>query len=500
VTRYCLGIDIGTTAVKAILISQDGRIVGETSAAHDLYSDAAGWAEEDAGEWWQGLGAATRRLLLETGVDARSIAGVGVSGMVPAIVLLDGDGRVLRRTIQQQDARCVQELKLVKSLIDQDELYRRTGGYTNQQHILPRLMWVRHHEQAVFSKVSHVMGSYDYMNYMLTGNLVLEQNWAVESGLYDIHRLEWIPDYMAIGDIRGDWFPDVRRPVEPAGYVTKEASEFTGLAFGTPVVAGSADHIGSALAAGMSRHGDLLVKFGGGGDVLFCSDSLITHPRLFIDFHDIPGKFIVNGCMAASGSVVKWFAKQFAANPDDPDVYRALDEEAALVPPGSDGIIMLPYFLGEKTPLFDPLARGVFFGLMLHHTKAHMFRAILEAVCYGFRHHVDELRAAGLAPVRLFGTNGGSRSRLWTQIAADVLGMPLRVYAHHPGSALGAAFVAGMGTGVFSRWEEIEMFVGDGKVFEPDAAAHAIYDRAYSLYRDIYEHLKDDFRRAASLY
>jgi xylulokinase len=474
--------------------------VGETSAPHDLYSEAPGWAEEDASEWWEGLGTATRKLLAATGVDTGKISGIGVSGMVPAIVLLGESGQVIRKTIQQQDARCVAEIDEVKGAFDQEALYSRTGSFTNQQHILPRLLWVKKHEPLVWGKVRHVMGSYDYMNYRLTGTFTLEQNWAVESALYDIRNLAWIPEQLSLGGIPEAWFPPVRKPSEIAGHLTEEAAAHTGLRVGTPVVAGSADHIGSALAAGLRHHGDLLVKFGGGGDVLFCSDSLITHPRLYIDFHNIPGKYIINGCMAASGSIVKWFATQFVSDPDDPATYRRLDHEAAALAPASDGVIMLPYFLGEKTPLFDPLARGVFFGLMLHHTKAHMFRAILEAVCYGFRHHVDELRSAGLDPVRVFGTNGGSRSELWTQIAADVLGQEIRVYQHHPGSALGAAFVAGMGVGTFHRWDDISAFAGEGIVREPDSRAHRIYDRAYALYRDIYENLKEDFKLAASLY
>lgn len=498
--RYSLGIDIGTTSVKAVLIDVYGWIVAEASSAHDLYSEYQGWAEEDPADWWRGLCAVSRQVLTMSGVDPASIAAVGVSGMVPAIVLLDADGNVLRRSIQQQDARALAEISFLQQAIDQDELYRRTGGFTNQQHVLPRLLWVKTNEPVLFGRVRYVMGSYDYMNYRLTGVPSLEINWAVESGLYDIYQRRWIPEYMELGGIPLDLFPSVSEPSEVIGEVTEQAAEATGLKCGTPVVAGSADHVASALAAGVSERGDLLVKFGGGGDVLFCTSHLETHPKMFIDYHDVPGQYLVNGCMAASGSLVKWFVQEMTPEAQHPAVFQRLDQMAGAVRPGSDGIIVLPYFLGEKTPLFDPLARGVFFGLSLHHTRGHLFRAILESVSYGFLHHVDELKTLGYVPKRIFGTNGGARSPLWRQITADVLGEPVTVFTSHPGGAMGVAYVGAMGVGLCKRWSDIAMFLGNGILVRPDPEAHRIYSRAYEIYRDLYRHLKHDFVRVSRLY
>ena len=499
-TRYSLGIDIGTTAVKACLIDDAGNLLAQTSAPHDLYSLEQGWAEEDPADWWSGVVKCCQDILAGKIVDPALIKGVGVSGMVPAIVLLDVGGRVLRRSIQQQDARATEEIDFLKARIDQDEIFKRTGSYTNQQHVLPRLMWVRKHEPQTWERVCRIMGSYDYINWRLTGGQSLEANWAVESGLFDIRSSDWIQEYLDIAGIEPDLFPPVRKPTEIIGCITRTAARETGLVPGTPVVAGSADHIASALSAGISRPGDLLVKFGGGGDVLFCTGELKTHPRLYFDLHNIPGHYIINGCMAASGSVVKWFCQNFVWGGGNDATLQDLDREAASVPPGSDGLILLPYFLGEKTPLFDPLARGVMFGLSLHHTRAHIFRAILEAVSFGFRHHVDELEAYGFFPERVFGTNGGSRSTLWQQITADMLGRPITYYPHHPGSALGVAFVAAMGTGLYDDWSQVSAFLGEGIRRDPDTARQDVYDRAYAIYRDLYRHLKDDFVRLAGLY
>ncbi|MGH9173161.1 MAG: FGGY-family carbohydrate kinase, partial [Vicinamibacterales bacterium] len=307
--------------------------------------------------------------------------------------------------------------------------------------------------------------------------------------LYDIGRHAWHAPYLRQAGIAGDILSAVREPSDVVGAVTEAAAAVTGLRTGTPVVAGSADHVAAALAAGLTRPGDLLLKFGGAGDILYVADRPDPDPRFYFDYHDIPGLTLINGCMAASGSFVKWFAENLAGGaPLD-----ALDGEAALIPPGSGGIVALPYLLGEKTPIFDPLARGVFAGVMLHHTRAHLFRAVLEAVCYGFRHHLELLRASGREITRVLAADGGSRSSLWMQIAADVTGQPIQVVAGEAASALGAAFVAGIGVGAFSDWSEIERFVALGSRYEPQPAAVAAYDTGYAIYRDLYDRLQPLF-------
>ncbi len=231
------------------------------------------------------------------------------------------------------------------------------------------------------------------------------------------------------------------------------------------------------------------MKLGGAGDILYSLDEPMVDPRLFLDYHVIPGKYLINGCMAASGSIIKWFRQHLASN----SAYTALDDEGAAVPPGSDGLILLPYFLGEKTPINDPLARGVFFGLTLTHTRGHLYRAILEGIAYGFQHHLTILREQGLSITRARVTNGGARSALWKQVTADVLNLPLEQIARHPGSSLGVAFVAGKGVGLFQRWEEIERFIQVTATVEPDPTAHTRYQALFAIYRELYERNRDLF-------
>lgn len=497
-----IGIDVGTTGVKAVLVDRSGRMLADASMPHDLHSPHAGWAEEDPTDWVRGAFAALKAVASSPACRPEELGAIGVSGMVPAMVLLDAAGEPVRPSIQQNDARAAAEVDELTARLDQDALYARTGSFTNQQHIAPRLLWVQRNEPEVWAKTRTVLGSYDYVTARLTGRLPaqasLELNWAIESGLFDLRERRWLPDLLEAVDLTPAHFPAVREPTDIVGGLAASVAADCGLIAGTAVIAGSADHIASALAAGLRTDGDTLIKFGGAGDILYCSTRPITHPKLFIDAHDIPGHYLLNGCMAASGSLVKWYVGDVLGKPVDKATLQAMDAEALGLPAGSDGVIVLPYFLGEKTPLMDPRARGVIFGLGLHHTPAHLFRAILEAVIFGFRHHLDVLREAGHEPRRIVATNGGVSSGLWRQIAASVLGAPVTSFRGHPGSCLGVAFVAGMAGGVFEDWRQIDRFLDDPIVNQPNSADAAVYDARYAVYRELYNRLQDLFPRVTA--
>lgn len=490
-SRYLLGIDIGTTATKGILCDLEGRIVAEAEAAATLCSPRPGWAEEDAEQWWTNTGTVTRACLSQAGIEPGQVAAVGVSGMVPTIVLLDANDQVLRPSIQQNDARAHGEIADFKAQVDEADVLHRTGSVITQQSIGPKLLWLRRHEPEVMARAVRVLGSYDFIVHRLTGEFSLERNWALESGLYDLYQKDWDDEMLALATIDRTWLPPVQEPSFVVGGVSDAAAQHTGLRAGTPVVAGSADHIASAFSAGLREEGDLLVKLGGAGDILYSLDRLLVDPRLFLDYHVIPGKYLINGCMASSGSIIKWFRNELAPGRE----YAELDTEAAAITAGSDGLILLPYFIGEKTPIHDPLARGVLFGLTLRHTRAHLYRAVLEGISYGFYHHLEVLRERGLGFRKVRVTNGGARSQLWRQITADVLGLTLEQIAHHPGSSLGGAFVAGMGVGAFGDWGEIERYITVAGVTRPDQANHERYQKLFGLYRELYESLKDKFPR-----
>lgn len=490
---YLMGIDIGTTATKIILIDQQGHIVASTEQPSTLLSQRAGWAEEDANTWWENVCRGVPECIQQAGIPAAAIAAIGVSGMVPTIVLLDKDDQVLRNSIQQNDARAVEEIEYLRNQTDAIDILRRTGSAITQQTIGTKILWLRKHEPQVLEKAAHLMGSYEFIAHRLTGEFHIERNWALESGYFDLYREDWDDGILALSTIDRTLLAEVHWPSEVIGKVSPQAARLTGLINGTPVVAGSADHIASSFSSGLKNPGDLLVKLGGAGDIMISLDNILVDERLFLDYHDIPGKYIASGCMASSGSLIKWFRNQFAPESS----FEELDAAAEAIPAGSDGLVLLPYFLGEKTPIQDPLARGTLVGLTLTHTPAHVYRAVLEGISYGFYHHLEVFAEHGLKPAHARCANGGARSALWKQITADVLGIRLEQVADHPGSSLGAAFCAGMGVGVFTRWDEIERYIKISTITQPDMEKHAFYRKMFSLYREIYSALKETFPRLA---
>lgn len=501
---FLIGIDIGTTLTKGVLVDLGGHTLAEASREATLVSERPTWAEEDPKEWWRNTCEVTRELLSDAGVDPAEVAAVGVAGMVPAMVLLDEDGQPLRHSIQQNDARTGEQIRALRAAFDPERFFEVTGGSINQQVVAPKMRWLAEHEPDVVTRLATLLGSYDYIAYRLTGARTVEHNWALESGLYDVRHEHWSDELLELAGLEAWQLPLPRASHEIVGEVSEEAADATGLRAGTPVAAGAADHVASAYATTAYEAGDLVVKLGGAGDILLSSDELVTDPRLFIDHHLVPGKYYLNGCMATSGSLLKWYVNGFCgedvprAERDGTPLYAWLDARAAERAPGSDGLVVLPYFLGEKTPLHDPAARGTVIGLDLHHDRYHLYRALLEAVAYGFRHHVEVLRECGLFVGRVLAADGGARSDLWLQIVADVLNTPVRRVAQHPGSSLGAAVVAGMAVGALDDWRAIERYVRLDRSFEPEKANVAVYDDRYDVYRQSYQRLRDLYPRLAS--
>ncbi len=492
---YLLGLDIGTTSTIGILIDTEGRTLAVESRPATLHSDHPGWAEEDTAEWWHNAGAITKALIEKTGIDPRSIAGAGVTGMLPAVILVDAEGRALRRSIQQNDARATKELESFRAKLPEEDFLALTGTGYSQQLVGPKLMWLRAHEPEVFARATSIFGASDYITFRLTGSRQVEHNWALESGFVALDSGVYDKRLVAMADIDAALLPPVRKSHDVVGAITAEAARHTGLAEGTPVVAGCADHVASAFVCGASNDGDLVIKFGGAGDILLSSRKPVSDRRMFIDHHIVPGLYFPNGCMAASGSLLNWVVKQWGgtaiaeAEAAGLSPHQWLDRRAAGIPASND-LLFLPYVLGEKTPLMDPYARGTLVGLGLHHTLAHVWRAALEGVVFGFRHHVEVWAERGVGVTRVLAADGGAASDLWLQIAADALERPVTRIAGHPGSCLGAAFVAGMGVGAIDDWSAIGRYVAPGRTFTPNTGASPVLTAKYRLWRETYERLR----------
>jgi xylulokinase len=492
---FAIGLDIGTTSTIGILIELPDRVAAIASRPATLSAPHPGWAEADPRQWWHNVCEICRELLAADPRARAALTGIGVAGMLPALVLLDAHGAPLRPSIQQSDARCDAELAQLRATADPASFLARTGNGLNQQVAAPKLHWLAKHEPDVLAQARTLTGSYDYISARLTGRPTAERNWALEAGFLDLHTGQVADDLVALAGIAPALLPPVREGHARLGEVTAEAAEATGLPVGLPVIAGSADHIASAHAAGLVAEGDVLLKFGGSADILMASAHAKPDERLYLDYHSIPGLYVPNGCMASGGSMLNWLAALLAPGEDKP--HQRLDRLAGALPAGSAGVAVLPYPLGEKSPLHDPLARATVSGLSLNHGAGHIWRATMESVGYALRHHAEVFREIGHPIHRLLASDGGSKSLVWMQMMADIFQMPVRVLTDHPGSCLGAAWLAAIGTGASTDWHGVTNFVGAGRVLEPNAANGDAYDACYARFRSLYGQLQPWFAEKA---
>jgi len=486
-----LGLDIGTTSTIGILIRLPDETLAIASRPVELRSDKIGWAEEDPAQWWANVGEITRELLHVSGVAASDIAAIGVTGMLPAVVLLDAEGALPRPSIQQSDARCGAEVDELRAEVDEAAFLAKAGNGINQQLVAAKLRWIERHEPDVFARIATVFGSYDYINWRLTGERAIEQNWALEAGFVDLATHGINDDLVALAHVPRAAIPRKVASHEILGVVSARAAAETGLAAGTPVVGGAADMIASALGAGIVEAGDVLMKFGGSVDILTATKHAKPDARLYLDYHLRPGLFMPNGCMSTGGSALNWFAREFAGGHaiEGLTIHQALDRLAEARPAGADGLVISPYFLGEKTPIHDPRARGVIDGLTLSHDVGHVWRALLESYAYAIAHHVEVLNEIGHRTERFIVSDGGANSRVWMQIVADVLQRPLQRLSGHPGSCIGAAWTAAIGVDLTQDWSAISAFVRAADIVQPRREVADVYRRGYQRYREIYRRL-----------
>jgi xylulokinase len=476
-TRYTIGIDIGTTGTKTVLLDSETGIVATATRETALHSPSPGFAEADTDQWYRNVIESIREVLTTSGVAPAAVAAVATSGMVPAVIPVDGAGKPLRHAILQNDARAHREVTALGEVLAGVDLVTLTGSALTQQSVAPTVVWLREHEPDVYARTVHWVGSYDWVLSALGAAVHVEQNWALESGLFTVDG-DTADAVLDAAGIDPATLAPVYRPGTTAGELSREAAEKTGLIAGTALVVGGADHVLSAFAAGVNNPGDALVKLGGAGDILVASDTKVVDQRLYLDAHPVPGHWLPNGCMATSGSLIRWFQSLIGGAS-----LKDLDDEAASRAPAE--VLCLPYFLGEKSPIHDPDLRGVFAGMHLGHTRADMYRSVLEAIAFGFRHHVDVFGDIGIPLQRVMITNGGSKSTLWKQIHADVLGHEMMPVWGHPGASLGAAVIAAIGVGALGDWSDAARFITLEAPFVPDPARRDAYDAAYATWREL---------------
>ena len=483
-----IGLDIGTTGVKGVALEIDRGLLAQASRANRLASAQPGWAEASTSQWLENVLSILQELSAALGPDAPRVAAIATTGMVPAVVVVDREGRALRPAILQNDARASREVTEMADELATFDVLKLTGSPVTQQSVAPTARWLQRVEPEIWADAHALVGSYDWLLQALGAAPHLERNWALESGLFTVAGERFEPA-VAGADLE-ERLPPVVRSGEVVGSLTPGIAARCGLPADVALVAGGADHVLSAYGAGLYDPGDWLIKLGGAGDVLAVSGSPVVDARFYLDEHPVEGLWLPNGCMATSGSLVRWV--QGVLGEDD---LLALD--AAAAGRTAADVLCLPYFVGEKSPINDPDLRGMFAGLHLGHDRYDLYRSALEGIAFGFRHNAEVLRSAGLPLSRATVTNGGSTSLFWKRIHASVLGTPLRTVQNHPGASLGAAVAAAIGVGRLQDWGEIGRFVIEGPTVDPESDLVERYSEAYGLWRDLSAHTAVTMRALA---
>jgi xylulokinase len=498
-----LGIDAGTSSVKAVLLDLRGNLCAASNAEYPLHHLRSGWVEQDPEDWWLATCKAVRETLAKVSHGPERVLGLAASSQAPTLLPLDSFGRPLRPAIIWMDRRAEAEAVSLTELLGAEEIHRITGNRPDAFYLAARLLWLRNHEPDILKRTWKFAQVNGYLNYRLTGRLTVDPSHAVLMQMCNYATGEWSEALCSACGVDPAQFPDVVESHHIQGEVTAESARATGLRAGTPVMAGVVDSPAAALEAGVAEPGIAVEMTGTSTVVIIPNDPGLTEPALIAMPHALPGIHLLLGAMVSSGGSLRWFQDQFAplaAFESRTDSFDRLTQQAAGIEPGSRGVIFLPYMMGERSPIWHSNARGVFFGLSLATPKAAMVRAILEGAAFALRHNVETAQRAGAEVREMRSAGGCSRSDLWNQIKADVLGMPLSLPRAAAGSPFGAAILAGMGTGAFPDVRKsLSEIVHLDRRFEPNQANHERYTQVYRIYRDIYEHLKTDFDHLASI-
>lgn len=497
-----LGIDIGTYESKGMLVSTDGRPVASHAVPHELLLPRQGWAEHDAESvWWGDLCTLTRTLISQSGAAPKDILAIGCSSIAPDMLPVDGAGAPLRNAVLYGiDTRARLEIRELEERIGGRTIFDRTGNALSAQSVGPKILWLARNEPELYRRARRFVTGTTFLVGRLTGRWVVDHYTASCMGpLYDPARRTWAED-LCRGIVETDRLPEIDWTSQVAGRITAEAARATGLSEGTPVVVGTADAAAEAVSVGVVAPGRAMLMYGSTMFYIQVTDAPLRDPRLWSAPYLFPETHAVMGGMATTGALTRWFRDQLAREERaEPEAYARLAEGAASVAPGAEGLLVLPYFSGERTPLNDPQARGVFFGLTLSHTREHLYRAVLEGVGHGIRQHLDILAASGHAPLRLMAVGGGTKNRPWLQMVSDISGRPQTVPSVTWGAAYGDAFLAGMGTGLFREPGEVDRWVRDEETVLPDGALKTLYDRCHELYLELYQSNKGLMHALAGL-
>lgn len=503
--EYLLGIDIGTSGTKAVVFEPSGKEVASASAEHPLCTPQPGWAEQEPKDWWAAVCAAIRGVL-EQGVRATDIAGVGLSGQMHGLVMLDGNGDVLMPSIIWCDQRTSSECEQITQRVGAQRLIEITANPALTGFTAGKILWVRNNLPETYKTCQKILLPKDFIRYRLTGTFATEVSDASGMQLLDVGKRTWSDEVLGVLNIDPALLADVFESPEVSAHISRAGAQATGLVEGTPVVGGGGDQAAGAVGNGIVKQGIVSSTIGTSGVVFAHTDTMAFDPlgRVHTFCHAVPGAWHVMGVTQAAGLSLRWFKDTFCemeilrAKKAGVDVYEELTRMAQCAPPGANGAFFLPYLMGERTPHLDPYARGVFFGLSAANTKADMLRAVMEGVVYSLNDCMNILKEMGFAIGEVRASGGGARSALWRQMQADVFGRDVATVRGCEGPALGAALLAGVGVGLYPSVEAAcKAAVHHLDSLTPDAKQSEAYQHRYRQYAALYPALRVRFAAAA---
>jgi xylulokinase len=491
---YLLGLDIGTSGVKALLLHQNGQVVGSATVDYPLYSPQPGWSEQNPEELWEGTIKVIQKIIKQFDVDPKNIKGIGLSGQMHSAVFLDENLAVIRPAILWNDTRTKKQCQTILESVGADCLMQEACNPPLEGFTAPKVLWLKDNEPDNYRKVCHLLLPKDYIRYRLTGNINMELSDAAGTLLLNVRNQEWSENIVQALDIPRSILPPIVGSSQIAGCITKETAQLTGLIEGTPVVGGGADNACGAVGAGVVREGRAMVSLGTSGVMLAHLDQAVLLDTGTIHMFNsaVENAFYMMGVILSAGLSLRWFKEQLG----DGLEYENLTTMAKKAKPGSKSLLFLPYLSGERTPHGDANARGVYLGLTNSHTKAEMVRAVLEGVAFAFQDSLNLLRQAGWKGNSVRAIGGGAKDELWREIIASVTGLEVETLSTNEGPALGAAILAGVGVGTFSSViEASDKIIWPVSKVHPNLKWQEVYSKMYSVYRNTYPALKPIYQQ-----
>lgn len=494
---YLLGIDVGTSKTKGVIVDVNGKVVASAEQSHNTSQPKAGFFEHDAEAiWWHDFCLVVKELLKKSEVKPEEIMVVGCSALGADMLPIDELGKPIRPAIFYGiDTRSIKQQEKLQRQID---AMGRKNIKLNTGSIGPKILWFKENEPEAFSRMRMVATASTYLVYKLTGIWVIDKYTATAfTPMIDLKLLQWNPEYCK-GIVNPTYLPDILWSTEISGKITREAAEQTGLLAGIPVIVGTCDAAAEAVSVGITDIGDMMIMYGTTGFIIGCSDVPINGRGVSAMPYVIPGIYVYASGTAAAGGSMKWFCDNFATGlrlkyrDNFNEIFADLGRNSAEIAPGANGLFFLPYLSGERSPITDPLACGLLFGLNFCHDRIYIYRSILEGVSYSFRHCIENIKEAGGNPTYIVAVGGGSNNYLWVQIVSDVIQLVQEKLKESIGAAYGDAFLAGLGIGMFSSLREIKTkWIKNDKIIRPDKNKKKLYDELYAIYLELYSTTKD---------